>query len=96
MDSRNSSPKASGTADMVDGNTKTGKQDTSPEAPAHTPGTGKGEEKATYEGKEAGRHDTGDAGAGRPAGTSTARNSTSVNAEEMEPIDPDMPNMPPA
>ncbi len=96
MDSRNSSPKASGTADMVDGNTKTGKQDTSPEAPAHTPGTGKGEEKATYEGKEAGRHDLGTEGAERPAGTSTARNSTSVNAEEMEPIDPDMPNMPPA
>ncbi len=34
--------------------------------------------------------------AGRPTGTSTARDSTSVNVEEREPIDPEMPNMPPA
>jgi hypothetical protein len=41
-------------------------------------------------------HDTGKDEAGRPTGTSTARNSTSVNVEEREPIDPEMPNMPPA
>ena len=64
--------------------------------PAHDIGTGKGEEMSSAQGKEAGRHDTGASGAGRPTGTSTARDSTSVNAEEMEPIDPDMPNMPPA
>lgn len=71
------------------------KQDTSPDSPAHTPGTGKGEEKAATEGKEAGRHDTGGEGAGRPSGTSTARNSTGINADKEEPIDPAMPNMPP-
>lgn len=96
MAHQNTSPDAAGTADMLDNNIKTGKQDTSPDASAHTPGTAKGEEKIMNEGKEPGRHDTGDAGEGRPAGTSTARNSTSVNAEEMEPIDPNMPNMPPA
>ncbi|MDQ3585548.1 MAG: hypothetical protein ACR2GW_12725 [Pyrinomonadaceae bacterium] len=72
------------------------KQDTTPDAPAHTPGTSKGEEKISEEGKEAGRHDTGGEGADRPAGTATARSSTSINPEDEEPIDPAMPNMPPA
>lgn len=72
------------------------KQDTTPDAPAHTPGTAKGEEKIENEGKEGGRHETGVDDKGRPTGTSTARNSTSVNAEAEEPIDPAMPNMPPA
>ncbi len=96
MGNQDTSPAPAGTADMLDDNIKKGKQDTSPEAPAHTPGTAKGEEKVMNEGKEPGRLDTNEAGADRPAGTSTARNSTSVNAEEMEPIDPEMPNMPPA
>ncbi|MBA4182769.1 MAG: hypothetical protein H0X49_01990 [Acidobacteria bacterium] len=64
--------------------------------PAHDIGTGKGEEASNRQGKEAGRHDTGKDEAGRPTGTSTARDSTSVNVEEREPIDPEMPNMPPA
>ena len=63
---------------------------------SHDLGTGKGEEKSSTEGKEAGRHDTGTTGADRPAGTSTARDSTSINADNEEPIDPAMPNMPPA
>jgi len=72
------------------------KQDTTPDAPAHTPGTSKGEEKVSDEGKEPGRHDTSAEGADRPTGTSTARDSTSINAEDAGPIDPAMPNMPPA
>lgn len=63
---------------------------------SHDIGTGKGEEKSGTEGKESGRHDTGTTGADRPAGTSTARDSTSINPEDMDPIDKDMPNMPPA
>ena len=64
------------------------KQDVSPDAPAHTPGTSKGEEKAREEGQEPGRDETG---VGR-----TARDSTSINPEAEEPIDPRMPKMPPA
>jgi hypothetical protein len=65
--------------------------------PAHDIGTGKGEEASNRQGKEAGRHETGKDEAGRPTGTSTARDSSSVNVEEREPIDPAMPkNMPPA
>ncbi len=63
---------------------------------AHDLGTGKGEEASIAQGKEAGRHDTGKDEAGRPTGTSTARDSSAVNVEEKEPIDPAMPNMPPA
>ena len=62
--------------------------------PAHTPGTRKGEEILDQDGKEPGRHDKGEAGEGRPAGGSTARDSTQINPQD--PIDPDSPNMPPA
>ncbi len=72
------------------------KQDTTPDAPAHTPGTAKGEEKIKNEGQEPGIQDTGTDSSGRPTATSTARKSTSINAENEEPIDPAMPNMPPA
>ncbi|MDQ3252958.1 MAG: hypothetical protein M3R15_03465 [Acidobacteriota bacterium] len=64
------------------------KQDVSPDAPAHSPGTSKGEEKVKDEGKEPGRDETAE---GR-----TARDSTSINPEAEEPIDPRMPKMPPA
>ncbi len=66
---------------------------------SHTPGTAKGEEKVSDEGKEAGRFDKeaeDDSGTGRPSGGSTARDSTSINPEDREPIDPAMPNLPPA
>ena len=66
------------------------------DTPAHTPGTRKGEDITDSDGKEAGRHETGETGAGRPSGTSTARDATGINPENEEPIDPDMPNMPPA
>jgi hypothetical protein len=62
--------------------------------PVHEPGTRKGEEIREKEGKEPGRHESGQTGNKRPAGTSTARDSTSINPQD--PIDPDSPNMPPA
>ena len=48
------------------------------------------------ESDEPGRFDKGDSGADRPAGGTTARNSTGVNADDEEPIHPDSPSMPPA
>jgi hypothetical protein len=68
--------------------------DSTSKSPAHDWGTGKGEEKASTEGKESGRHDAGVTHADRPAGTSTARDSTSINPDDENPIDPNSPNMP--
>jgi hypothetical protein len=62
----------------------------------HHPGARKGEEIIQDEGKESGRRDKGETGAGRPTGGSTARDSTRVNPENENPIDPESPNMPPA
>jgi hypothetical protein len=61
--------------------------DVSPDAPSHTPGTAKGEERLLVYGREPGRND------GAP--NRTARDSTSINARDREPIDPRMPQMPP-
>lgn len=55
--------------------------------PAHTPGTRRGEEVVRESGREPGRHD-------QPPHR-TARDSTSVSASHMEPIDPRMPHIPP-
>ncbi|MDT5156159.1 MAG: hypothetical protein QOC61_322 [Acidobacteriota bacterium] len=68
--------------------------DSTSHSPSHDAGTGKGEEKSSFEGKEAGRHDHADTHADRPAGGSTARDSTSINPDDRNPIDPDSPNMP--
>ena len=63
------------------------KFDSRAELPAHTPGTPRGEEMVRKLGREAGReHD--------PA--RTARDSTSINASARDPIDPQMPHLPPA
>lgn len=70
--------------------------DTSRDAPGHDSGTGQGEEKSSTQGQESGRHDLGQSHADRPAGVRTARDSTGVDADEHEPIDPKMPHMPPA
>ena len=59
----------------------------SPDLPAHTPGTPKGEEFVQREGREPGR---GHAPVGR-----TARDATSINPEARDPIDPRMPHLPP-
>ena len=56
---------------------------------AHTPGTKKGEEMAKTKGREPGRDDPMTA-------FRTARDSTSINPNDMGPIDPRMPNLPPA
>jgi hypothetical protein len=70
--------------------------DTTHDSPAHDWGTGKGEEKSSMEGKEAGRQDEGETHADRPAGGSTARDSTTINPDSENPIDPNSPKMPPA
>ncbi len=70
--------------------------DTSRDAPAHDKGVGKGEEVRESDGKESGRHDKEQTGAGRPAGESTARDSTRINPDAEEPIDPESPNIPAA
>jgi len=63
--------------------------------PAHQPGSRKGEEMKQSEGEEPGRHESGESGSDRPTGTATARNSTSINPDAENPIDPQSPNMPP-
>jgi hypothetical protein len=62
-------------------------QEVTPDLPAHTPGTPKGEERVTRRGREPGREDTK---VGR-----TARDSTSINPGDRDPIDPRMPHLPP-
>ncbi len=71
-------------------------QDEGSDSASHQPGTRKGEEITDSDGKEAGRFEKGDTGAGRPSGGSTARDSTSINPEDEDAIHPDSPNMPPA
>ncbi len=63
--------------------------------PTHTPGTRKGEDIKDSDGKEAGRSDTGTTGTGRATGTSTARDSTAINPEQVE-SNTETPEMPPA
>ncbi len=63
--------------------------------PTHTTGTAKGEDIKDRDGKESGREDAGTTGAGRPTGTSTARDSTSINPDDVESTT-DSPTMPPA
>lgn len=54
---------------------------------AHTTGTSKGEEWVQKRGREPGRNDS------HP--DRTARDSTAINADDREPIDPRMPHIPP-
>jgi len=68
-------------------------QDEGSDSMSHDLGVKKGEE---MPGEEEGLEETGTDDAGRPTSTRTARSSTGVNAEGEEPIDPEMPNMPPA
>ncbi len=62
--------------------------------PTHSTGTRKGEEITDSQGKEPGRQDSGESPAGRPTGTRTGRDSSTVTPSD--PIDPDSPDMPPA
>lgn len=59
-----------------------------PPEPVHVSGIHKGEEKTIEKGREPGR--------GRPGSYRNARDSTSISAEDRNPIHPDMPNIPPA
>jgi hypothetical protein len=61
-----------------------------PPKPIHVPGTQKGEELAMRRGREPGRDERDQ------FGYRAARDSTSINPQGREPIDPRMPNMPPA
>ncbi len=62
---------------------------------SHDWGTGKGEEMSSNQGKEAGREDEGTDDSGRPTGTRTARDSTSVNAEAKRRMLKAIPSRPP-
>jgi hypothetical protein len=64
---------------------RAGKPDTKPDAPSHTPGINQGNARGNYE-KQQGH---------LPDGRSTAKRSTGVNPDAMEPIDPSMPNLSP-
>ena len=66
------------------------RREVTPDLPSHTPGTPKGEERVLRAGREPGRRGKGQ----QPH--RTARDSTSINAEARAPIDPRMPEMPPA
>lgn len=60
-------------------------QDTTPDKPSHTPGTNRGEELQARS-----------AEAGREGPSANSRSSTSINPSAAGPIDPRMPNLPPA
>lgn len=74
---------------------RVGKPDTTPDAPAHTPGVSQGNEPPGIE-NDPGLYETGETGAGRPTAKSTARKSTGINPEARNPIDPNSPNLSPA
>ncbi len=64
---------------------RTGKPDTTHDAPAHTPGVGQGNAVGNYE-KQVGH---------LPDGRRTAAASTGINPDAQGPIDPRMPNLSP-
>jgi hypothetical protein len=72
-------------------NVRVGKPQTKPSAPAHTAGVKRGNARGNSE-KEAGIMTAPD----RLSARATARRSTSINPEARNPIDPRMPNLPPA
>lgn len=61
-----------------------------PPKPVHIKGTNKGEELVLNEGREPGRDEKD------PHGYRSARDSTTIDPAGRSPIDPRMPNMPPA
>jgi len=67
-------------------NIRVGKPQTTPSTPAHEPGVREGNELGSYE-RQAGH---------LPDGRATAARSTGINPESRNPIDPRMPNLPPA
>jgi hypothetical protein len=63
-----------------------GKRDAKPDAPGHIPGVQQGNSIGNYE-RQVGM---------LPDGRRTAEASTGVSASKRQPIDPSMPNLPPA
>jgi hypothetical protein len=63
--------------------------DKRPPKPVHVTGTNKGEELVRQKGREPGREEGG-------RNYRTARDSTGLCADERRPIDPRMPEIPPA
>lgn len=61
------------------------RQHTTPDSPAHQPGVHKGEEWSRSETEP-----------GRETSAPDSRSSTGINADKRRPIDPRMPNLPPA
>ena len=72
-------------------NVRVGEAETKPTAPAHTAGVKSGNARGNFK-KEAGLKAVGNGGGAH----ATARRSTSINPEARNPIDPRMPNLPPA
>jgi hypothetical protein len=70
-------------------------EDQGTSGPTHTPGTREGEDIKQKDGQEAGRDDAGTTHADRPAGSNTARDSTSINPDDVE-TTTGGPTMPPA
>jgi hypothetical protein len=70
------------------GNIRVGKPDTTPDKPSHTRGVREGNECGSIE-REPGFYQDG------KMWKATARRSTSINPEAMDPIDPTSPNLPP-
>ena len=68
------------------GDVKTGGSDVKADLPAHTRGIKQGNSTGNYE-KQVGH---------KADGRRSARASTGVNPDAQEPIDPSMPNLPPA
>jgi len=77
------------------GHLRVGKPDTTMDAPSHTRGVNQGNDPGGIE-QDPGIEYTGERGAGKPTARAKARMSTSINAKARNPIDPNMPNMPPA
>jgi hypothetical protein len=67
-------------------NLRVGKPDVAPDAPSHVPGIKQGNAKGNYS-KQKGH---------LPDGRATADRSTGINPRNEDPIDPRMPNLPPA
>ena len=66
-------------------NIRVGKPDVKPDLAAHTPGVTQGNAQSNYEKQDGHKSD----------GRSTAKRSTGINSDAMEPIDPSMPNLSP-
>jgi len=72
------------------------KQQPAPERSTYSWDTERAEEQPIWQGREEGRIREETTGTYRPAGRSTARDVTSINPRDREPIDPESPFLIPA